>query len=496
MPKNKLYIFLIMGSILLFGNYSFAIEELDEQELFKAVEIKSGAVLTLKDCLAAAFRNSPNIKRKKYELDLAQANVGIAKSQYFPVIGAGVGFYNSNNSNKKDYYSHYREFPSVAASVNQLVWNFGKTTAYIKMEEFYKIGAEYEFADSLCSALFDVKTKYYNVLYAKALVEIAEYNKQINEDFVKISEGRNKYELETALINLSDAQVQLIDAENTYKNAIIDLSNAMYLEDEPDYSVASTKTFSFDNVFFNSPKKLADEKFEPEPLGFDLSKAVEIAYENSPELKVLDSTKNAMEQSLKYIKKTYMPDLTADLGYGFNKTNYESSNNALRIGVNLSSSVNLMELKHGIKAAQTQINLAENEILLFKKDLFFEVKRALNNVDKAQRQIPLSQVYLDEGLENLDLIKEQYMDKNIDYTSLQDARKDYIQLLYNYADSIYSYNIALIQLEEAMHYHIADIHHKSGHAIQYHFKELLENLDSALDCDEKHMHDVKNKKHN
>lgn len=495
MPKKKIYLFFILGSILLFGNYSFAIEELDEQELFKSAEIKNDSVLTLKDCISTAFRNSPNIKRKKYELDLAKANVGIAKSQYFPVVGAGVGFYGTNNSNGKDYSSHYREFPSVAASINQLVWNFGKTTAYIKMEEFYKIGAEYEFADSLCSTLFDVKTKYYNVLYAKALLEIARYNKDINEDFVKLSENRNKYELETALINLSDAQVRLVGAENNYKNAIIDLSNAMYLEKDIGYSVASTKTFAFDNVFFNSPKKLADEKFEPEQLGFDLDKAVEIAYENSPELKIFSATKNAMEQSLKYVKKTYMPELAAELGYNFNKTNYENSNNALRIGVNLSSGVNLMELKHSIKGAQAQINLAENEILLYKKDLFFEVKRALNNVDKAQRQIPLSRVYLDEGLENLDLIKEQYLDKNIDYTSLQDARKDYIQLLYNYTDSIFDYNMALIRLEEAMHYHIVDIHHKSGHALQYHSEELLENLNNALDCDEEDIHDINNKKH-
>ncbi len=485
MPKKRISI-IITGIILLFGCYSYAIEENSEQTIFKALEIKNGSRITLEDCVLEAFKNSPQIKRKKYQLDLAKANVGIAKSQYFPVISAGVGLYNENNSTSSSYfYSHYKNFPSVAASINQLVWNFGKTTAYIKMEDFYRIGAEYEFTDSVCSVLFDVKTKYYELLLAKAMVYIAEYNKKINEYFVKISEDRNKYESETAKINLCDAEIKLLDALNDYRNGIINLSNSMYLENIPDFSITHTPTFHFDDDFFENPDQLSSKPFEPKTFDFDMNKAIDIAYANSPELNVLTATKNAMEQSLKYVKKTYMPDLTADMGYTFDKINSETGNNGLRVGVNLTSKVNLMELKHGIKAAQAQIDIADNEITLYKKDLFFEVKRALNNVEKSQRQIPIAKSYIDEGLNNLRLIEKQYLAKNIDYTSLQDARKDYIQLLQNYADSIYNYNIALIQLEEATHYHMVDIHSKSNHAITHHFQEIIDSFGSAISCDKK-----------
>ena len=133
----------------------------EHSELFKAVVINDGTDLNIVQCVALAFKNSPKIKRKKYELDLAKSNVGRAKSVFFPVIGAGVGFYNENNSNTAYFNKYYRELPNVAVAVNQLVYDFGKSTANIKMEEFYKIGAEYEFMDSLCSTLFDVKDKYY-----------------------------------------------------------------------------------------------------------------------------------------------------------------------------------------------------------------------------------------------------------------------------------------------------------------------------------------------
>ena len=180
-------VFLIVALAFNIGAAGFAIQEVDEDDLFKPITITNGSDISIIDCIGAAFKNSPKIRRQKYNLDIAKSNVGIAKSQYFPVIGAGVGFYNENNSNSIYYNNHYRELPNVGISVNKMVWDFGRTTAHIKMEEFYKLGAEYEFMDSLCSTLFDVKEKYYSLLKAKALLSIAENNVEINKKIVKNS---------------------------------------------------------------------------------------------------------------------------------------------------------------------------------------------------------------------------------------------------------------------------------------------------------------------
>ena len=113
--KKKTLICLMLGIALLgSGNiYSIAHGKNDEHaELFKTVVVKDGSELDVVNCVALAFRNSPNIKRKKYELDMAKSNVGIAKSAFFPVIGAGVGFHHENNSNKTEYkrYSKCRSY--------------------------------------------------------------------------------------------------------------------------------------------------------------------------------------------------------------------------------------------------------------------------------------------------------------------------------------------------------------------------------------------------
>ena len=456
----------------------------EHSELFRTVVVKDGTDLDIVKCVALAFKNSPKIKRKKYELDLAKSNVGRAKSAFFPVIGAGVGFYNENNSNTDVFSRHYRELPNVAVAVNQLVFDFGKSIANIKMEEFYKIGAEYEFMDSLCSTLFYVKERYYDVLKAQALVSIAEDNVKICKKYLKIAKGAP--DKTTAQVQLSKALFELAYAKTVLKNAKVDLSNAMFIDNTPGYNIVNTKTFAYNHDYGYEKQKIPP-KFEPFKYDFKREDAVEIAYESSPDLRVLESTKSAMEQALKYVKRTYLPELSANVGYGYNNSN-EFSNNSLQVGVNLSTSVNLMELKHSIKGADAQLKLADNEITLFKKDLYFEVQRALNNVEFAADDVPYAQNTAVQALDNINIVEKLYESGVLNYTALQEARKDYITAMQNYITSLTFYNKSLIQLEEAMHYHIVDIHHKTRHAMTEHSDDLIEHLNEALDCDGNNNH--------
>ena len=489
MKYKKIICAIISVMILQIGSVkTFAIDEHDD--LLRSIIVQDGSELSVIDCVATAFKNSPKIKRDKYNLDIAKSNLGIAKSEYFPVISAGVGYYHENNSNKRDYDSYYRELPNVGVVVNQLVYNFGKSTARIKMEEFYKIGAEYEFMDSLCHTLFDVKLKYYELLRQQALLKIATNNLELCKHFLTLAKNKKNADKKTAELNISNAEVNLIEANTQYNNAKLDLSNAMYLPSQPNYTIKDTQTFAYQDDYAYMSGKGQSKTFEPVTFIFPLEKAVDIAYNNSPDLQVLINTKNAMEQSLKFIKKSYLPDITASAGYGYLNTNNKSTNNGLTVGVNMSTSINLMELKHSIKGANAQLNLADNEIELFKKDLYFEVKRALNNVDKAKNQIITSKLGVEQAIVNLKYVEDEYKSDKLNYIALQDARKDYINSLMKYIDVLYDYNNALIQLERAMHYHIVDIHHKSEHAMHYHSNELIKHLIDALNCDEK---EVKNK---
>ena len=498
--KKKTLVALLVASMLLAGINTEVIAHVHDEhaELFKTVVVKDGTDLDIVECVALAFKNSPNIKRKKYELDIAKSNLGIARSVYFPVIGAGAGFYNENNSNNEHFNKYSRQFPNVAVTLNQLIFDFGKSIANIKMEEFYKIGAEYEFMDSLCATLFHIKEKYYDVLKAQALVQVAEDNVTICKKYLKIAKGRA--DKTTAQVHLSKALFELAYAKTVYKNAKVDLSNAMFIENTPNYTISNTKTFNFDHDYGYIGQKIPS-KFVPQTFDFSRDKVMDIAYASSPDLRVLESTKKAMEQALKYVKRMYLPELSANVGYGYGNSaegysdgRAKFGNNSLQVGVNLSTSVNLMELRHSIKGADAQLKLADNEINLFKKDLYFEVQRAFNNLDFAEDDVPYAQNTATQALENLNTVEKLYESGTLNYVALQDARKDYITAMQSYITSLTFYNKSLIQVEEAMHYHIVDIHHKSQHAMMKHSDELIEHLNEALGCDEKEVKKKKRKK--
>ena len=117
---NKRFVYLAATILIFFFSQSaFGIQDDEEERLFHPITIKDGTSITVTDSVAAAYKNSPIIKRYKYNLDVAKSNVGIAKSQYFPVISAGVGFYNENNSDNVYYDRHLRDLPSVGVSINQ-----------------------------------------------------------------------------------------------------------------------------------------------------------------------------------------------------------------------------------------------------------------------------------------------------------------------------------------------------------------------------------------
>jgi hypothetical protein len=97
-------------------------------------------------------------------------------------------------------------------------------------------------------------------------------------------------------------------------------------------------------------------------------------------------------------------------------------------------------------------------------------------------------------MDNLKTVEQQYIANKLDYYALQEARKDYIDALTRYIDNLFEYNESLIEVERAMHYHIVDIHHKSEHAVHYHFDELIKHLNEALDCDEKEVKSTNKKR--
>ena len=446
------------------------------------ITISKDSIVNLNDCIKIALKNSPVIKRFKYNYGVSKSNVGVAKAAYFPTVGVSAGYtYNDMNSNSQINRSMTgTNTYNVQASLNQLIWNFGKTNAKIRMQKFNLITALFNFDDGVLDTIYEVKTNYYGVLAAKAAVDINRSNVQINERNYQrtkayFDEGiRSKIDLVNAEVNLSDSKVTLVDSEKAYKNAMVSLNNSMYIAFTPDYEITPTETFNFNESTYtidleeldkknnldilppevsdakltSSVEKtdiLIDYKFEEFPYTFE--KSVELAYKNRPDIKAYDATLKAMEENLLYIKREYYPEIAANAGYGYRNLGSTSS---LNVGLTLSSSVNILSKKHEIDAGKLQVQLAENELDLLKQNIYFEVQNAYVNMIELEKQIPLLAVKVRQTLENFELADGRYAVGLGDFIELQDAKVQYNNAQHKYVQTVYNYNVARAALEKAM----------------------------------------------
>lgn len=467
----KIHIKAIALTICLFYTISaaFAIEQMS---------IEKNAILNIKDCITIALQNSPKIKKARYNYGIAKGNLGIAKSEYFPTLGIGTGYNITDNNNNRR--STNTNIYSAEANINQLIWNFGKTNANIRMYNFDRVAALYEFEDMVLETIFGVKTNYYGVLAAKATLDVNRANVQINERNYQrtkayFEEGiKSKIDLVNAEVYLSDSKVTLVESEKAYKNALVQLNNSMYIAFAPEYEIENTETFNFQNNYAPVNLEKIDEKkdlsklpkdvnnafltsqvekinvldnykFKPFPYTFEES--VNLAYKNRPDLKAYDATLKAMQESLKYTKREYLPEISATAGYGYRD---QYNTNSFNVGINLSSNVNIKGQKHKIDNAKIQVQLAENEIDQAKQDIYFEVQNLYINMVQLEKQIPLLAVKVKQTLENFELADGRYAVGLGDYIELQDAKVNYNNAQVSYVQTVYNYNVARANLERAI----------------------------------------------
>lgn len=482
-------------------------------------QIHKGDILSLADCVAIAINNSPIIKKQEYNLYIADSNLGIAKSAYFPTIGAGVGVYQEYNSNKNDEHgSAYRQLPSAGVYLQQLIWDFGKSNSLIRMEHFYKLAAEYEFMDSICNTIFKIKMKYFDVLKAKAELEVEQTNVLINQKNVELAKHlyetgkKSQIDYLEAKVFLRDAELRLSDAENNYDVAFTNLANEMYSAYSPDFDIEKLYTFNFTdkfipdsiktiqtsndknikNVALKSKIEMNDES-KLKILPFTLDEAYGLAYHNSPDLWVLEATQKAMKQALIYVKRQYYPAITGNVGYNYFNYRHDS-NNDINMYINMSTALNIKQFKHEIDRAKANLNLADNSVNEFKQNLYFEVKRCFLIVNKNEEQIDISKQEAKDALDEFNLVSKRYNEGKSDYIALQSARKNYNNAKIEYIKRLYEYNTSLADLEIAMHYHFDDLHAQAEHALHYHYKEIIDKLEASMHCEHRAEEEAKDDK--
>ncbi len=450
---------------------------------FAIQEINEGDILTLEKCIEIALRNSPNVNKAKAEVKFHKAAVGSAKSAWTPAVGAGVGFSGSNS--RKGSHSSTERYFGADASISQLIYDFGKTNASVGMQKFNLLACEFELDYVILETIFDVKEAYYSVLAAKANRDVQIQNVEINERNYEqtkafFEEGiKSRIDFVNAEVNLSNAKFDLLTAQDEYCDAMVSLNRSLYLTNNPDYAIAPVEKFNIYNedtpvtlIHSHNTDHGHDELHEDEMHEISLTGIIReneivkdhtldkidksfeellaIANENRPDLKSYLAIKDAMGESLKYTKRQWFPELSANAGYNYIRQDGLNTN-SLSYGADLSiPMLRPVDVKYQIDAAGAELESANEDVNLIYQNIYYGVQLALCETKIYENQIPLVLERIRLAKENFELADGRYSEGIGNYIELQDARSKYLNAQQEYINTVYKYSLARANLDFVM----------------------------------------------
>lgn len=454
----------------------------------KIATLKGSIVLSIDDCVNYALKNDPTIKIYEDTKRIQKSLIGLEKSNYSPAIFGGTGYNINNTQYSRDRNdSLNNNYYGINLGVNQLIWDFGATNARINMSKYNYEAAGYDLENIIIINSYNVRLAYTTVLAARANEDIYGRSVKINElnyDRAKAMYDvglKSKIDVINAEANLTQAKIDLLQAQNKYQLALIHLNNTMYYIDAPNYSIKDTETFNFQKNYYVKNeidvaynRKNYDESgleaqikdgailtsgiekrniiktYNFKPYGLSMEDSIKTAYEKRPDLKSLELVKKASEEALKAIKRSCYPVVNASAGYSLeNRSDYGSNILGLYAGVNLPS-IRPMRLKYQLEQGKAYLDIATANIDMLKKNIYFQIQAEYMNMKQLEKKIPLMGKKVEQTLENFELADGRYAVGLGNYIELQQAQTDYNNAQLAFVQSVFDYNEALYYLKRDM----------------------------------------------
>ena len=416
--------------------------------------IQKGELLSLQRCIEIGLMKNPTIMAAKGTIGVNESLVGQAKSNYYPQVswtggysrilpvsgrsftGTQGGTFGTGDQGTSSSSSAFDQY-TTSFSLSQLIYDFGKTSTQVQISRLNTDASRSTFENTSEQVILSVKQTYYAVLQAK-------YNKLVLADTVKqteqhLEQAKGFYEVGTkpkfdvikAEVDVSNAKLNLIKAENDFRIAVVNLNNAMGIPDAPDYTL--------------------DENLSFEKYGTTFEEALSKAYENRPDLKSIVAQRQAAEVGIDSAKTGYYPLLTGNASYNWAGERIDQMDHGWNVGAVISFPIFSGFLtKYQVQQARANLNVLKANEESLRQTVFLEVQQAYLTLRAAEEAIPTAKLGVGQAQENLDIANGRYaagVGNPVEVTdaevSLANARLQYIQALY--ADKV-----AQANLEKAM----------------------------------------------
>ncbi len=396
-----------------------------------------GESLTLAQAIEIGLKNQPTIKAGISTVKTNEAKIGETKAGYYPQLslnetytrsGSSVGSGLSSQNSYGSTAGPSNEYVSTV-TMSQLLYDFGKTTNQVNVQRRTTDSARSDLDSTMNLVVFNIKQAYFNLLQGVQNRDVAQEAVSQFEEHLKQAKAfyevgtKPKFDVTKAEVDLSNAKLALIKAENQVRLARVTLNNAMGLSDLPRYTLAD---------------KLSFDKFE-----LPLEKALQQAYTQSADLRSIMAKKEAAKENVRYYEKGYYPVLTGSAGFShiiMNDSFAHRWDHDWNLGASLTFPIfSGFQTKYQVAGARSTVDtIAANELSL-RLNIQSQLEQAYLNLREAGERITTTELIIRQAKENLDLANGRYdagVGSPVDVTdavvAVANAQVSRTQALYDY----------------------------------------------------------------
>ena len=204
-------------------------------------------MLTLQQAEQLAIQNHPQIQIATAQASVADAQRREVRAAYFPAVNGSITGAEANDTNRigAGVLNAPRVFPKFAQGfqVNQLLTDFGRTYQLVKSANLHERAQEENIVTARADVLLQVDRSYFGVLRAQALLRVAQQTvserQLVSNQVTQMAANQLKSQLDVTFANvdLAQAQLLLIQAQNNLQSSYADLTRALGFADQRTYSL-------------------------------------------------------------------------------------------------------------------------------------------------------------------------------------------------------------------------------------------------------------------
>ncbi len=446
-------------------NFSPSYEILSKAEIVNQLSDEWGPKYGLKEVMAQAVKANLDLMIKKSEIETAEKEVEVARSNYFPTLSATAGgTVIDEESAQISGGSQAERIVNGKVRLEQLIYSEEQVGSVTTLEHQLE-AVEYGYRTALLDVGINAANAYINTMKAMTSVRIHLDNVDMTRKHLTIAKTKvavgyasnsDVYRLES---NMATAQTDHLASINAYKQLKIELNQIM---NRPLTEEFSLKELAFNNRFQGKyiNQKLKEYINNPDDLKRYTHFLVEDAIRNSPELKELNSSVSAIERRRTSLKrKRFFPvvSLGAESEYvfdrsgeGSNVSEFEPLDDTWNAGLNLTwSFYNGGATSVDIEKQSIELSRLKKQQARYRQSIEATMRSAVLNTVTKVVAMKLSGVAADYATKSLDLIRDAYAKGKASITELLDAQNTALNADLNKLNSEYDFTMAVLNVERA-----------------------------------------------